>query len=496
MKSIRHIIDLLRPPLAVRLALLFVLVICGAMSALGWGISTTLSDIQARQADDLGAAMSRYLARMAREPVMAGDRLTLEVMVTSLLSGESLVGAEILSDKGEPLVSSGLVFSAVNPVLSRGIKARFSGEGGVASWEWRTGGAVHVSYAVPIRYQGYTAGYAVVYFNRSYLEQSRRTTIDIILLATLVTTVLAALAAYFVSRRLSAPVHRIMNGVEAFREGNFNFRFKERRRDEFGQLMEALNQMAAGIVRKEQLESMLNRYLSPQVVSKILNDVDQVTLGGRRIRGSVVFADVVGFTRLSESLEPEKVAAVLNHYFGLINRACELCLGMVDKYMGDCAMLVFGALDDDPEHCFHALFCAELIRLVVREENRLRRQAGETAIEFRMGVNTGTMLAGNLGSKNRMDYTVVGDSVNLASRLCGVSGPGDIIISEEIYRRPVIQQRFRVVEHQRIRLRGITEKVPTYRVLGIAPHYLEKLHESFRVVTGYDPRPDGDGDGR
>ena len=490
MKRIHRIIDLLRPPLAVRLAALLVFVICGAMAALGWIISTTLSDIQTRQAEDFGAAMSRYLARMAREPLMADDSLALNVMVTSLLSGDSLVGAEILSDKGEPLVSSGLVFSSVNPVLSKGIRARFAENSSLASWQWRIGQATHVSYAVPVRYQGYTAGYAVVTFNRSYLEQSRETTIDIILFATLVTMVLAAFPAYFISRRVSAPVHRIMDGVEAFRDGNFNFRFQERRRDEFGQLMEALNHMAAGIVRKEQLEGMLNRYLSPQVVASILKDVDDVTLGGRRIRGSVIFADVVGFTRLSESMEPEKVASILNHYFGLINRACELCLGMVDKYMGDCAMLVFGALDNDPDHCFHAVFCAELIRLIIREENRRRQEAGETAIEFRMGINTGTMLAGNLGSRNRMDYTVVGDSVNLASRLCGVSGAGQIIISEEIYRRPTIQQRFRVVEHERIRLRGFEEKVPTYKVLGIAPHYLERLRENFRAITGYDPRDD------
>lgn len=487
MKAIHRIIDLLRPPLAVRLAALLVFVVCGAMATLGWVISTTLSDIQARQADDFGATMSRYLAKMAREPLMAGDRLTIEVMVTSLLSGESVVGAEILSDKGKPVAASGLVYSAAYPVLSMGIRARFGDNDNLASWQWRQGGTTNVSYAAPVRYKGYTAGYAVVTFTRSYLEQSRRTTIDIILFATLVTTALAAFPAYFVSRRLSAPVHRIMDGVEAFRDGDFNFRFKERRRDEFGQLMEALNHMAAGIVRKEQLEAMLNRYLSPQVVAGILRDVDDVTLGGRRVRGSVIFADVVGFTRLSENMEPERIAGLLNHYFGLINRACELCMGMVDKYMGDCAMLVFGALENDPEHCFHAVFCAELIRLIIREENRRRRTAGETVIDFRMGVNTGTMLAGNLGSRNRMDYTVVGDSVNLASRLCGVSGPGEIIISEEIYRRPVIQQRFRVIEHQRIRLRGIAQKVPTYRVLGIASHYRERLHENFRVITGYAP---------
>ncbi len=481
------IIDILRPPLAVRLAVILVIMVCGAMASLGWIISSSLSEIQRQQADDLGATVSRYLARMSREPLMADDRLAMKVMVTSLLTGDSVVGAEILSVKGEPVVRAGLVYSDAHPTLSRGIQARFGDSGNIAQWQWRQQGVKHVSYATRINFQNLTAGYAVVTFNRAYLERSHDLTINIILYATLVAMVLASFPAYIISRRISDPVHKIMNGVEAFQDGDFKFRFNDRRKDEYGQLMEALNQMAAGIVRKEQLEDMLNRYLSPQVVAKIMSDVENVTLGGRRIRGSVIFADVVGFTAMSENMEPEEVATLLNHYFGLINRACELCQGMVDKYMGDCAMLVFGALDNDPDHCFHAVFCAVLINLIIAEENRRRKEEGLTAIEFRMGINTGTMRAGNLGSKSRMDYTVVGDAVNLASRLCGVSGPGEVIISEEIYRRPNIQQRFRVVEHQSIRLRGIEGKVPTFKVLGIAPHYREKLTRDFRVVTGYDP---------
>ena len=489
MKAIAHrIVDLLRPPLAVRLAAIMVILVCGAMAALGWILSSSLSNNQRRQADDLCTTMTRYLARIAREATMADDRLSMKIMVTGLVTGDSVVGAEILSPNGEPLVNTGLVYSEVNSSISKGIKGRFTEGKVIAQWPWQFQGVRHISYAAPIRFKSIIAGYAVVTFNRNYLDRNYQLTIDIILYATLITMALASFPAYIISRRISDPVRKIMHGLEAYQEGDFKFRFHDRRRDEYGQLMEALNQMAAGIVRKGQLEEMLNRYLSPQVVGRIMGDVENITLGGRRIRGSVIFADVVGFTALSENMEPEGVAGILNHYFGLISRACEICHGMVDKYMGDCAMLVFGALEDDPDHCFHAVFCSVLINLIIAEENLRRKQEGLITIEFRLGINTGTMLAGNMGSKNRMDYTVVGDAVNLASRLCGVSGPGMIIISEEIYHRPNIQQRFKVVKHQSIRLRGIEDEVPTFKVLGIAEYYKDRLLEKFQVVTGYNPK--------
>jgi adenylate cyclase len=117
--------------------------------------------------------------------------------------------------------------------------------------------------------------------------------------------------------------------------------------------------------------------------------------------------------------------------------------------------------------------CALLIQKLISHENELREQQGLFPVEFRIGVNTGRMLAGNMGSRERMEYTVVGDTVNLASRLCGITNGGEIVISREMYMREDIQQRVLAGEYQSIRLRGISQPVSTYRVEHLTADYME-----------------------
>jgi adenylate cyclase len=163
-------------------------------------------------------------------------------------------------------------------------------------------------------------------------------------------------------------------------------------------------------------------------------------------------------------MKPEELVSILNRYFTLITCACEINHGMVDKYMGDGVMLVFGAPEPDTDHAFHAITCALLIQELVAHENAQREEQGRFPVQFRIGINTGSMLAGNMGSRERMEYTVVGDTVNLASRLCGITNGNEIVISREMYMRDDVRERVIAGEYQSIRLRGISQPVSTYRV--------------------------------
>src|SRR5690606_35098203 len=180
-----------------------------------------------------------------------------------------------------------------------------------------------------------------------------------------------------------------------------------------------------------------------------------------------LFADIVGFTRLSERLAPDAVAELLNCYFNAINCAADFYRGTIDKYMGDCAMLVFGGPEKACEHLYHALCCAVMIQRLILRINEQRRAQGRVTVEFRIGINAGTMLAGNLGSQERMQYTVVGDAVNLASRLSNMAGAGEIIIADALVRDPNIASRLRCHLAGTMRVRGKSEPVLTYRVEGV-----------------------------
>ena len=232
-------------------------------------------------------------------------------------------------------------------------------------------------------------------------------------------------------------------------------------------MIAAYNSMAHGLLEKDQVERVLSRFVSPRVAQQMMADLGEVQLGGREAEASVLFADIVGFTRLSERMAPDAVAELLNCYFNAISCAADFYRGTIDKYMGDCAMLVFGVPEKDSEHLYHALCCAVMIQRMVLRINEQRRAQGLVTVEFRIGINAGTMLAGNLGSQNRMQYTVVGDAVNLASRLSNMAGAGEIIISDVLARDPNVASRLRSNIAGTLRVRGKSDPVLTYRVEGV-----------------------------
>jgi adenylate cyclase len=151
--------------------------------------------------------------------------------------------------------------------------------------------------------------------------------------------------------------------------------------------------------------------------------------------------------------------------------------------MGDGVMLVFGAPEADEDHAFHAVCCALLIQKLVALESLQREEQGLMPVRLRIGINTGNMLAGNMGSSDRMEYTVVGDTVNLASRLCGITNSEQIVISREMYMRDDIKNRVLAGEYQSIRLRGISKPVNTYLVEQLAAGYQEIIDRQFDEIV-------------
>ena len=138
---------------------------------------------------------------------------------------------------------------------------------------------------------------------------------------------------------------------------------------------------------------------------------------------TLLFCDVRGFTTISEQYKsnPQGLTVLINRLLTPLTGEILEREGTIDKYMGDCAMIVFGVPEKDDEHLFHGLCCAVMIQRLVERLNEHRHAHGQTTVKFRIGINSGDMLAGNLGSRDRMQYTVVGDAVNLASRLSNLS---------------------------------------------------------------------------
>ena len=268
----------------------------------------------------------------------------------------------------------------------------------------------------------------------------------------------------WISRRVTGPIVRIINISRKIASGDYQARFNEKSGGELAVLVQSLNAMTTQLLHKIHLEQTFSRYISPKVAKAVLAGMAPQELGGKEVNGSVLFADIVGFTSISETMEAEKVSQLLNDYFTYIDQAAHHCDGHVDKYMGDCAMILFGVPDPDSNHLSNAVYCALLIHRVIERVNRDRLEHGDVAVSFSAGVNAGPMLAGNMGSRSRMEYTVVGDTVNTASRLAAISGPGEIIVTEAVAKNIHIARQFETTEVNDVKLKGKKNPLTVYRI--------------------------------
>ncbi len=206
--------------------------------------------------------------------------------------------------------------------------------------------------------------------------------------------------------------------------------------DEIGDLGRSLDTMAKDLEASEEkiadearLRGNLSRFLSRDLVASIVSGAHPLTLGGRRLPVTVLFADVVSFTPLAESKPPEEVVAILNELFSLLTEIVFRHEGTVDKFVGDSIMAVWGAPFASADHADKALAAAEdMLRFVEAANDGWREKYG-VSIQLGVGVNTGEAVAGNIGSDKRMEYTVIGDAVNVAARLEAIAAPSQVLVS-------------------------------------------------------------------
>jgi adenylate cyclase len=219
------------------------------------------------------------------------------------------------------------------------------------------------------------------------------------------------------------------------------------------------------IVAEEKKRERLGRFLSPQVTSRILANTDSqgAALGVPEVKEvSILFADIVGFTSMSEKMSPAAVALLLNDYLSRMTDVIFKYEGTLDKYIGDAIMAVFGAPLDMPDHAGQAIRAALEMRERLDEFNSERKEGPQ--IRIRIGINTGKAVAGEIGSINKKEYTVLGDTVNTASRLeSSVAKPGMVVIGENTYH--YVNEHFECRSLGRATLKGKEKGVEVYEVL-------------------------------
>ncbi len=257
----------------------------------------------------------------------------------------------------------------------------------------------------------------------------------------------------------SRPITHLAQATDEIRKGNYTYRIKIKRNDELGHLAKAFNHMNAELLQKDLIQKRFGKYVGLEVAELISNQPEKDWLKGKRCEASIVFTDIRGFTRHAETLEPEDLVEQLNVYLEIAAEVISANGGYVDKFIGDAVLGVFGvpmALDD---HADQALCAA--IEMQRRFHNG--PQAGNKLLDaVGISIHSGMVLSGNIGSPSRLEYTVIGDSVNVAARLNAVAGPGEIVITQNCFER--LTQTVEVEKLPPQMIKGRVSPIDAYRI--------------------------------
>jgi len=262
-----------------------------------------------------------------------------------------------------------------------------------------------------------------------------------ILLIALIFILIAGLIGALLGTHLSSPILKIAKGARILAENKFSHRIKDiRSGDEIGEVASAFNHLGESLeeydarIKKEvAIRSDLSRYLTPELVESIIDRKADLELGGKKQKIAVLFADIAGFTSIAESKPPEQVVSLLNELFTILTGIIFRNNGMIDKFIGDSVMALFGIPDSDPAAVDHAVSTAKEMRTWLEVGNKKWRKDLGINIELSISINYGEVIVGNIGSESRMEFTAIGDVVNTAAKVEKIALADQILITEEVY---------------------------------------------------------------
>ncbi len=426
--------------MAQKLGLLISAITFLTLSTLWLIVSYHLSAVLEEQVDVLGHTIATQTAASTAELVLAEDLLSLNVILSQAVQTDNIVYARIRNVNNEIISESGEGLFPTNTPLPSHL-ALFS---------------------APITFQDVTAGFSDIIIDKTSMNFAIKQSIHWMAIATLALLALSVIFAMFLGRNISEPILRLTQATMAIRNGNLGFRIEEKRTDELGILIDSFNDMATGLKERDQMKNALNRYMDPKIADKVMVDAEHSFVPMGYAKATILFVDIVNFTGLCEKLTPEQVANILNVYYDVLNKSMTTFGGVIDKFIGDGAMVLFGAPKKDPEHSFNAICAASLF---LELSKHLHQVAPEFQhIEYRLGLHTGELIAGSLGGQDRLQYTAVGDTVNIASRLCQLGASNYVTLSEQTHEQAFGHSRMNITQLGPCAVKGKTQQIETYRL--------------------------------
>jgi adenylate cyclase len=412
-----------------------------------------------------GDTIAEHLAAAGKGALVANDDLTLNVLVKEAMNDRDVAYVAFVDDEGNVRAHSDL--SAIGRPLVRPPGLTKLGDKPLVQTYSAEGRAL-IDFSVPLIFSQVPVGSLYVGFSKESIAAALSSARNRATLITVALVVIGVAGAVGLATMLSRPIFRLVQGTRAIAAGNFQIALPVTSGDELGTLTESFNQMARSLREKEMIKRAFTRYVAREVVEEVLKDPEQLGLTGERREVTVLFCDIRGFTTMSERLTPEEVVGLLNEFYTLMIETTFKHDGTLDKFIGDAVMAVFGAPIAHPDHALRAVRTAVAMQSGIAELNERRAGQGKEPILIGIGVNLGEVVAGTVGTEDRMEYTVIGDSVNLAARLESNAKPGRILISQHTYDR--VHEHVKALPLGSLRVKGKEEEVEVYELMSLQDH--------------------------
>ena len=303
----------------------------------------------------------------------------------------------------------------------------------------------------------------------SYLEV--RKTFALVFLIALILSIIAVVK---IAKSVTRPVNALVQSAREIENGDYTNPVRINQRDELGTLADSFNQMMKGLAERRQVRSLLGKVVSPEIADELLKK--DIELGGEERSISILFSDVRNFTSMCEGRSPSEILNLLNRYFTRVSEVVEKHNGVIDKYIGDAVMALFGAPIKRQGDEQHAVLAALEMCSALDDINVEFRKNNQPELAVGVGINTDVVVVGNMGSSSRLNYTAIGDGVNLASRLEGLTKQYgvDVIVSENT-KKLCPDLSFRALD--KVRVKGKNEPVNIYEALGPSEQLSPSLRE-------------------
>ena len=419
------------------------------------------------EVEKTGRALVANLAGAAKEPMLEVEQgtftgeLTLDRLIEEVSASPGVVAVRLYGREGR-------LAASVDPGERQAEAAAQPQASGAVGISVTRQPPRQLSIAAPIFYSGVRIGEAQLVLDLSVLVDPivRSNTQQLAAVAVTVVVLGVAAGVIFVAL-LVGPLRRLRHGVDRLAAGDLAVRVPPTSRDEVGELTRAFNEMGDSLQQKQRVQNAFGRYVNDYVLNQLLEGPEEEGRSGIEREVTILFADIRGFTHLSEGLKAHKVVGLLNEIFQLVSDRILERGGTIDKFIGDSVMAYFGAPVTQPDHALRAVSAAIDIQQALAARTEVNRGAGIDAsetlpVEIGIGIHTGVVVVGNIGSDRRTDFTAVGDAVNVAHRLEKLAQPGEILVSEAVQR--VVRASARLRFEGERQLSGREEPVHVYSV--------------------------------